>query len=224
MKKGLVYLLALFTCFALVGCDKKPTPKNPDNPTNPENGNVVDDGNNGENNPDNGNTDPVIDDGIKSVSLNNASNDITLSKDHEQFKFNNLKLDFYGEDSSKATGVKGSYKYVLALDLGGVEINSNIYSDPFKRVINSSNLASTFTIYAIDNVYILKSTTGAQRDGEYVLFFDKEGNFIDSFEDVKVSVDVAKKTINYENCITDNPEEACRKATYKVSNNTIKQQ
>ncbi len=218
MKKGLVYLLALFTCFALVGCDKKENTGD----TGKE-GNIVDNG--GENNPtnpENGNTDP-IDDGIPSVSLNNASKDLTLTKDHEQFKFNNLLLDFYGEDASKETGVKGSYKYVLALNLGGVEINSNIYSDPFKRVINSSNLASTFTIYAVDNLYILKSTTGAQRDGEYVLFFDKEGNFVESFEDVSVKIDVANKTINYENCITDKVDEDCRKVNYRVSNNTITQ-
>ena len=219
MKKGLVYLLALFTCFALVGCDKKETGKTGED----NKGNVIDNGGeNNQTNPDNGNTNPIEDNGIQSVSLKNESKDLTLSKDHEIFKFNNLTLEFFGEDASKDTGVKGSYKYVLTLNLGGVEINSNIYSDPFKRVINSSNLSSNFTIYAVDNVYILKSTTGTQRDGEYALFIDNVGNFIESFEDVSLKIDVAKKTVDYENCITDNPEEVCRKSSYKIANNTLK--
>lgn len=215
MKKGLVYLLALFTCFALVGCDKNNNVNNNGN----ENGNTVENGKeNNQTNPLN----PVVEDEIPSVSLKNASKDLTLSKAHETFKFNNLTLDFYGEDASKETGVKGSYKYVLALNLDGVEIDSNIYKEPFKRVINSSNLASNFTIYAVDNLYILKSTTGAQRDGEYALFIDKDGNFVESFEDVSVKIDVSKKTVDYENCITDKVDEVCRKASYKISNNTIK--
>ena len=32
-------------------------------------------------------------------------------------EFNNLTLDFYGEDVSKETGVDNSYRYVLTLDL-----------------------------------------------------------------------------------------------------------
>lgn len=205
MKKGFIFFLALFTCFMVVGCGKKVS-----NGTGDNNGT----GNN--NGTENGNGT------VSGEQLKNSYKSLELKKDHEQYKFNNLTLDFYGEDVSKETGVENSYRYVLTLDLGGVEINSNIYSNPFKRLINSSNLASSFVIYAVDDIYILKSNVGAQIDGENALFFDKNGNFIDSFEDISIDIDIAKRTINYENCITTDPEENCIKRQYKISNNTIK--
>lgn len=195
MKKGLVYLLALFTCFALVGCDKKDNKK--------ENGN---EGTNTE----------------KVVTLNNESKDLTLAKEQEKFKFNDLTLEFFGEDASKDTNVAGSYKYVLSLDINGVGISSNIYSNPNKRIINSTNLNSTFTLYAVEDLYILKSTTGAKRDGENILVIDKKGNFIESFEDISANVSIKDKKIDYTNCITDDENETCDKRVYEISKNTIK--
>lgn len=206
MKKGLVLLMSLFTCLMLVGCDKKKPSENPD-----DNGNVVDNGNN-----DNGE--------IKSVQLKNEFKEIKLTKEKETYKFNDLTLEFYGEDVSSETNIQSSYKYVLAIKLGDIEINSNIYSNPYKRLINSSNLASNFYIYMVDDLYILKSSTGAQRDGENALIFDKDGNFKDSFEDIGIKIDIENRLIDYTNCITEDLTEECRKEQYKILTNTIEKQ
>ena len=202
MKKGLVFLLALFTCFIVTGCGKS---KN-NNENNENNGN------------NNGTTDKVK---IQTITLVNDSKEIKLEKDNEKIKINDLTLEFFGEDTSSKTGVKNSYKYVLTLELNGVKINSNIYSDPFKRLINSSNLSSTFTVYSIDDIYILKSSTGAQIDGEHALIFDNKGNFIDSYEDISMKIDIEKRLIDYENCITTDPMENCIKLQYKIVKNKI---
>ena len=192
MKKGLVYLLALFTCFAVVGCDKKDNKKENEK----ENTGVV-------------------------TTLNNDSKELKLETDHEEFKINDLTLKFFGEDASKDTNVDKSYKYVLSIDLNGVGISSNIYSNPDKRIINSTNLNSTFTLYAIEDIYVLKSTTGAKKDGENILVIDKSGNFIESFEDISANVSVKDKKINYTNCITDDENEVCDTRVYEISKNTI---
>ena len=194
MKKGLVYLLALFTCFAVVGCDKKDNKKENENKDNKE---VV-------------------------TTLNNDSKELKLETDRDEFKINNLTLKFFGEDVSKETNVEKSYKYVLSIDLNGVGISSNIYSNPDKRIINSTNLNSTFTLYAIEDIYVLKSTTGAKKDGENILVIDKSGNFIESFEDISANVSVKDKKINYTNCITDDENEVCDTRVYEISKNTIK--
>ena len=193
MKKGLVYLLALFTCFAVVGCDKKDNKKENEK----ENTGVV-------------------------TTLNNDSKELKLETDREEFKINDLTLKFFGEDVSKETNVDKSYKYVLSIDLNGVQISSNIYSNPDKRIINSTNLNSTFTLYAIEDIYVLKSTTGAKKDGENILVIDKSGNFIENFEDISANVSVKDKKINYTNCITDDENEVCDTRVYEISKNTIK--
>ena len=147
-----------------------------------------------------------------------------MKKERETYKFNNLTLDFYGEDVSSETGVSSSYKYVLALNFDELEINSNIYSNPYKRLINSSNLASNFYIYMVDDLYILKSTTGAQIDGENAYIFDKDGNFIDSFEDMSINIDIENRLIKFTNCITTEPSEHCLESQYKIVTNTIEKQ
>ena len=216
MKKGLILLMSVFACLMLVGCDKK----NNTNNNGGNGGDIIDDGNGG--NPQNPGNDPQNPTtNIPSIKLDNDFKEVSLNKEYEQIKINDLTLGFYGEDVSSQTGVQGSYQYVLTLDLGGVELNSNIYSNPYKRLINSSNLASSFRIYAVDGLYILKSNTGAQIDGENALVIDKEGNFIDSFEDIVFDIDIKNKKINYTNCITTDPSEQCIKSEYTISGNVM---
>ena len=214
MKKGLVILMSVFACLMLVGCDKKNNNENGGN-----GGNVIDNGNGNTQQPGTDPENPT--NNIPSIKLDNEFKEVTLNKEYEQIKFNDLTLGFYGDDASSETGVKNSYQYVLTLDLDGTELNSNIYSNPYKRLINSSNLASSFKVYAVEDLYILKSTTGAQIDGENALVFDKNGNFIDSFEDVTFDIDIKNKTINFTNCITADPTEECIKAQYIISGNVM---
>ena len=235
MKKGLVFLLALFTCFMLVGCGKKTNQtNNPGNngqnnqgnsgENNPGNNGENNQGNNGENNQgNNGENNPgeTEKDNTPTFTIKNSSKELKLEKDPEKYKVNDLTLTFYGDDAYGETNVSGSYKYVLTLELGGMEINSNIYSNPLKRLINSSNLSSTFVVYAIDDMYILKSTTGAQVNGENAFLFDTKGNFIESFEDISFDIDINNRTINYKKCIAEKPEQPCKEVKYKISKDTI---
>ena len=195
MKKGLIFLLVMFTCVMLVGCGKKK-----EEPNNPGGGGEV-------------NPKPEI----IGKELKNASENISLTKKEETAKYNNLELNFYGEDVSSTTNVKDSYKYVVKLKLGETEINSNVFSNEMVRYINSDNLSSTFTIYMIDDLYILKSSTGAQKDGEYGLVFDNSGNFIRSFEDVTLNINIDNHTVEMTKCF--NTEDDCVKASYKISSN-----
>lgn len=218
MKKGLVFLLALFTCFMVAGCgnDKKdPIDVNNGNGGNVDNGNG-NSGNTGVTDP-NGNEEK-----ISSFTLKNDVKQINLSKEEEAVKINDLTLKFYGEDASSTTEVNNSFKYVLKLDLNGIEISSNIFSNPMLRTINSDNLSSTFNVYSIDDLYILKSSTGAQKEGDYVLVIDNEGNFIRSMEDADVKIDAKAKTLNLVNCLTLKEDEDCFKANYKISGKELK--
>ena len=200
MKKGLVFLLALFTCFMVVGCGKKKEEtKKPDDPNTPVN-----------------NVD------VPGKKLENAFEKISLKNEKEEAKYNNLELKFYGEDAKETTQVKDSFKYVLTLKLGDVEINSNVFSNPMSRYINSDNLSSTFTIYAVEDLYILKSSLGAQIDGEYGLVFDNTGNFIRSFEDTSFNVDIDKRTLEMSKCFGSMNSDDCVKASFKISKNTLK--
>ncbi len=215
MKKGLGFLLALFTCFMVVGCDnKKPaTPVDPDNP-------IIDDGGNG--NVDPGTEVDPEDEKIKTVEVKNGEYVVELKEQNESIRVNNLTLKFYGEDVSKETKTENSYRYVLTLSLGGKEINSNVFSNPTLRVINSDNLASKFSVYFVDDIYILKSSRGAQKEGEYGFAFDIDGNFIRSFEDASFQVDPKAKTVSMVNCLTTDPDEECFKGTFKIVNKDVK--
>ena len=195
MKKSFTFLLALFTCFMVVGCGKKEGTT-----------------------PDNQKPDVQINTGdVVGKKLVNSSEKISLSKDYEQFMFNNLKLEFYGVDASSDTSVDNSYRYVLSIKLGDLDINSNVFSNPNTRYINSDNLSSIFTIYAVDDLYILKSSTGAQINGEYGLIFDNEGNFIKSFENASFTVDVKKHTLDMSKCFGNPMDADCVNYSYKIS-------
>lgn len=199
MKKSFTFLLALFTCFMVVGCGKKEGTT-----------------------PDNQKPDVQINTGdVVGKKLVNSSEKISLSKDYEQFMFNNLKLEFYGVDASSDTSVDNSYRYVLSIKLGDLDINSNVFSNPNTRYINSDNLSSIFTIYAVDDLYILKSSTGAQINGEYGLIFDNEGNFIKSFENSSFTVDVKKHTLDMSKCFGNPMDEDCVNYSYKISKKSL---
>ena len=237
MKKSLVFLLALFTCLMVVGCDsKKKTKANPgsiDDIIN--NGNTNVDPNNGNTNvnPNNGNNvegdaTPVKElypdasyQALESIKLSNGFKDLSLTKENEKYKINDLVLDFYGVDVSSTTGVTNSYQYVLKLVINEIQISSNVFSNPSHRLINSDNLASKFTIYAVDDLYLLYASTGAQIDGESLLIIDKKGNFINSYEDCDFTIDIKNHKFDLTNCIYNTPDEECYKASYKLTTDNI---
>lgn len=152
---------------------------------------------------------------VEKVTFKNDKKELNLNKDYEKYEINDVILEFYGEEKDEG------YSYVLTLKFGEVEINSSVFSNPYQRFINSSNLNSKFNIYSIDDLYILVASTGASVDGEYGLILDKNGNFIDSYEDRTINVDIKNKTINISYCVDKEDNSTCNQIVYKVNKDKL---
>ena len=119
--------------------------------------------------------------------------DVKLEKENEKFEFGKLSLEFTGGENGEC---EKCYYYNLNIKYDGKEVGKGFFDDEEVSRINSSNMSSTFTVYKIDEVYILVSGFGSQCYPNNVLIFNTEGKTLEMYSNA--DIDINNKAIDIE--------------------------
>lgn len=137
---------------------------------------------------------------------------ITLSKQTEEVKFDeNLRIKFIGTAS---TDVEGGFKYKAEIYLNNELINDNFYTG---SNIFSEGYAANFTVYKLQNVYIIKSFLATQCGGSDVLIISEDKTSIVPHANVSVEIDEGESSYTISKCSDCMNEATCEKTTVNVS-------
>ena len=120
--------------------------------------------------------------------------DVKLEKPNETFDFDKLHLEFIGGEAD----CEGCYFYSLTIKYDGKEVGKGFFNDEDKFRVFSTNMAASFVIHKIDNIYVVISSIASQCYGRNVLIFNTEGKTLEMFsnadilvEDHKVHVEIS---------------------------------
>ncbi len=137
---------------------------------------------------------------------NSATYDVKLEQQNESFEFDKLSLEFTG---SKAE-CEGCYHYMLITKYDGKEVGKGFFNDEERFLINSSNMAATFTVYRIEEVYILVSNFGNQCFSHNALIFNTKGETLKMYSSADISINGKKINVQVSssgNCMEEGQEE-----------------
>jgi len=123
--------------------------------------------------------------------------DIELQKEKEKFEYGKLSLEFTGSVYTDCG--EDCYLYSLETKYDGKEVGKGFFNDEENFRIFSKNMASNFTVYIIDEVYILVSNSGAQCFPKNILIFNTKGETLKMFADADISLDDKNITIERSN-------------------------
>ena len=119
----------------------------------------------------------------KSVSV--TKYDVKLEKKKENYEFGKLSLEFTGNDNGEC---ENCYYYDLDIKYDGKAVADGFFNDVEASRINSSNMAASFTVYKIDEVYILVSNFGSQCFPNNILMFNTEGKTLKMFSNADIEI------------------------------------
>ena len=129
--------------------------------------------------------------------------EVNLEKQNEKFETGKLNLEFIGSIYSECG--ENCYLYSLNTKYDGKEVGKGFFNDEENFRIFSKNMSASFTIYKIDEIYILVSSSGSQCYPENVLIFNTKGETLQMYSNVDI-------TINNRNIhIEISPEHNCMK-------------
>ncbi len=90
-----------------------------------------------------------------------------------------LKINFIGNK------INNLYKYTLEMYLDNNKLNNNTFFEDTSKDIVYSYAYAYFKIEIINNYYLIQYIKdGSQSNGTYLIILDKDGNLINSFENV----------------------------------------
>ena len=114
---------------------------------------------------------------------NKLGQTIELSKETEDITFDEkLRIKFIGTPS---TDMKGAYKYKAEIYIDNELVTDNFYTG---SNIYSKDYAANFTVYKIENTYIMKSFIAAQCGGMHVLALTEDKTSMTPYSDVTLEV------------------------------------
>lgn len=112
-----------------------------------------------------------------------------------------LKINFIGNK------INNLYKYTLEMYLDNNKLNNNTFFEDTSKDIVYSYAYAYFKIENINNYYLIQYIKdGSQSNGTYLIILDKDGNLINSFENVTFNFNY--NTYEYEISKSYNLEEA----------------
>ncbi len=111
---------------------------------------------------------------------------IKLENKEERFEVNDdLTLSFDGELEKKIDeDEEDAYMYTLKINMNGEDVDSKVFGDSKNRRIYSSNMASSFQVLKMGDLYFFVSMIAAQCDGHTVLVIDEFGHYVNSYDSV----------------------------------------
>lgn len=114
---------------------------------------------------------------------NKLGQTIELSKETEDITFDEkLRIKFIGTPS---TDMEGAYKYKAEIYIDNELVTDNFYTG---SNIYSKDYAANFTVYKIENTYIMKSFIAAQCGGMHVLALTEDKTSMTPYSDVTLEV------------------------------------
>ena len=84
--------------------------------------------------------------------------DVKLENKNESFDFDKLHLEFTGSDAD----CENCYYYDLTIKYDGKEVGKGFFNDEENFRVFSTNMAASFVINKIDNVYVIVSSIASQ--------------------------------------------------------------
>ena len=143
--------------------------------------------------------------------------DVKLENQNEKFDFDKLHLEFTGSEYSEC---EKCYFYMLNIKYDGKEVENNYFKDDEYYRISSSNMAASFTVYKIDEVYILVSNFGSQCYPNNILFFNTSGETLKIFS--AADINISNRNIEIEISKGSCMEEGT-KYNYEISGSELKE-
>ena len=113
--------------------------------------------------------------------------EINLEKGNESFELDKLKLEFIGSVYSECG--EDCYLYSLNIKYDDKEVGKGFFNDEENFRIFSKNMTASFTVYKIDEIYILVSNVGSQCYPENILIFNTEGKTLEMYSNADITVD-----------------------------------
>lgn len=114
---------------------------------------------------------------------NKLGQTIELSKETEDITFDSkLRIKFIGTASAD---MEGAYKYKAEIYLNNELVNHNFYTG---SNIYSKDYAANFTVYKIENTYIIHSFIAAQCGGADVLVLTEDRTVMTPYSNVTLEV------------------------------------
>lgn len=114
---------------------------------------------------------------------NKLGQTIELSKETEDITFDEkLRIKFIGTPS---TDMEGAYKYKAEIYIDNELVTDDFYTG---SNIYSKDYAANFTVYKIENTYIMKSFIAAQCGGTHVLALAEDKTSMTPYSDVTLEV------------------------------------
>ena len=111
--------------------------------------------------------------------------DIKLENKNESFDFDKLHLEFTGSDAD----CEECYFYDLTIKYDGKEVGKGFFNDEENSRVFSTNMAASFVIHKIDNVYVVISSIASQCYGRNILIFNTEGKTLEMFSSADINVE-----------------------------------
>ncbi len=121
--------------------------------------------------------------------LDNSALDIILNNKDEEYKIGKLLLSFKGTQTDTYDG-RPIYKYSVNINCNNKTINTKIFNEVY-----SKNGTGEFSVYVIDNIYVIKSSVATIGYTDSVIIIDNAGNVLKEYAYANVSVDANEKTI-----------------------------
>ena len=109
---------------------------------------------------------------------------------------------------------------MLNIKYDGKEVENNYFKDDEYYRISSSNMAASFTVYKIDEVYILVSNFGSQCYPNNILFFNTSGETLKIFS--AADINISNRNIEIEISKGSCMEEGT-KYNYEISGSELKE-
>lgn len=114
------------------------------------------------------------------------SEKISLAKENETYTKDKLIINFKG---NKVPEGDDYYKYTADIKYDDKTIDNSFFNDKNNYRIWSENMASSFEIYKINNVYILNSMIARQCFSSEIMIFNTNGEVLKTFSVVDVSIE-----------------------------------
>ena len=123
--------------------------------------------------------------------------EVNLVKEKEKIEFGKLSLEFIGSVYTECG--KDCYLYTLNTKYDGKEVGKGFFNDEENFRVFSKNMSASFTVYIIDEVYILVSGSGAQCFPNNILIFNTKGETLKMFASADINFNGKNVTIERSN-------------------------